>query len=263
MPLTVEEFELALLYTTARQSLEETGGGAGVEVKLNQPFDNIPLLDGKYTSGQYTYKIYHVAKKIPSFLSILIPHSYLKLHEESWNCYPYTNTILSNPPFMKERFHVQNESLHFAGSSTPYNVFGLSKEELKLRQVVDIDISDDVTTDYSEDKDPALFRSAKTGRGPLKKGTWQASTTPSMMVVKLIKCNLKWFGLQGRCEDLCVMSQKRMITMFHRQAFCWMDDWVDMTIADIREMEEKTRKELDENRERGELRGTTVSEMTG
>lgn len=60
-----------------------------------------------------------------------------------------------------------------------------------------------------------------------------------------------------------MMSQKRMITIGHRQAFCWMDDWVDM-IADIREMEEKTRKELDENRERGkELRGTTVSEKTG
>ena len=57
----------------------------------------------------------------------------LKLHEESWNCYPYTNTILSNPPFMKERFHVQNESLHFAGSSTPYNVFGLRELVIKKK----------------------------------------------------------------------------------------------------------------------------------
>ena len=61
------------------------------------------------------------------------------MHEESWNCYPYTNTILSNPPFMKERFHVQNESLHFDGSSTPYNVFGLrelvSKKSVRFKEI--------------------------------------------------------------------------------------------------------------------------------
>ena len=44
----------------------ETGGGEGVEIIKNEPFvDNFELLEGKFTQGQYTYKIYHVETKVP------------------------------------------------------------------------------------------------------------------------------------------------------------------------------------------------------
>ena len=45
-----------------------SGGGEGVEVVKNEPYDGVPLLNGKFTSGQYTYKIYHLQSKV----SILI-----------------------------------------------------------------------------------------------------------------------------------------------------------------------------------------------
>lgn len=52
-------------------SKNETGGGEGIEVVLNEPFDDTsdhqpksPLLDGKYTSGQFTHKIFHLARYI-------------------------------------------------------------------------------------------------------------------------------------------------------------------------------------------------------
>lgn len=32
---------------------------------------------------------------------------------------------------------------------------------------------------------------------------------------------------------------------FNRQVFCWMDRWHGLTLNDIREIEEKTREELD------------------
>jgi len=53
----------------ALASKAETGGGEGIEVITNEPFDatggvqpTSPLLNGKYTTGQFTHKIYHLAR---------------------------------------------------------------------------------------------------------------------------------------------------------------------------------------------------------
>lgn len=43
-----------------------------------------------------------------------------------------------------------------------------------------------------------------------------------------------------------VQQEKRLFTKFHRQVFCWLDKWIDLTMDDIRRMEEETQKELDE-----------------
>ena len=48
----------------AEASKNETGGGEGVEVIKNEPYEGVPLLNGKFTSGQYTYKKYHLASKV-------------------------------------------------------------------------------------------------------------------------------------------------------------------------------------------------------
>lgn len=45
---------------------------------------------------------------------------------------------------------------------------------------------------------------------------------------------------------MSVQQEKRLFTKFHRQLFCWLDKWVDLTMDDIRRMEEETQKELDE-----------------
>lgn len=58
MPLTVEEFQIGQLFTTAEASKNETGGGDGIEILKNEPFENE---NGK---GQYTYKIYHLTQYV-------------------------------------------------------------------------------------------------------------------------------------------------------------------------------------------------------
>ena len=57
----------------AEASKNETGGGEGVEVLKNEPYDNIPLLNGKFTKGQYTYKIYRLASKVPGWIKMIAP----------------------------------------------------------------------------------------------------------------------------------------------------------------------------------------------
>lgn len=43
--------------------------------------------------------------------------------------------------------------------------------------------------------------------------------------------------------------------LFCRQVFCWMDSWHGLTMEDIRELEDKTKEELDKQRHVGEVRG--------
>jgi len=62
---------VAQLYSVAIASKNETGGGEGIEVLKNERFSTTegvqpkyggPLLNGEYTEGQFTHKIYHLAR---------------------------------------------------------------------------------------------------------------------------------------------------------------------------------------------------------
>ena len=75
------QYQVAQLYSVAEASKNQTGGGDGIEVQVNDPFDEnsppemqpirpefklnksvrTPLREG-HTKGQYTYKIYHLEK---------------------------------------------------------------------------------------------------------------------------------------------------------------------------------------------------------
>lgn len=89
------QYQVAQLYSVAEASKNETGGGEGIEVLKNEPFVDYPLLGGKYSSGQYTYKIYHLASKVPAFIRLLAPKGSLEIHEEAWNAYPYCRTVIT------------------------------------------------------------------------------------------------------------------------------------------------------------------------
>lgn len=258
LPLTVEEYQVAQLYSVAEASKNETGGGEGVEVLKNEPFDNHPLLGDRFSKGQYTYKIYHLKSKVPSFIRLLAPEGSLEVHEEAWNAYPYCRTIITNPGYMKDAFYISIETLHAPGDGQMENAHELTGEKFKLREVVPIDIANDPvkSSDYKADEDPTKFRSEKTGRGPLVGPEWWKKCDPVMTCYKLVTCEFKWFGLQTRVEKFIQDIERRLFTNFHRQVFCWMDRWHGMTMDDIRRLEDKTKDELDSQRQQGEVRGT-------
>lgn len=53
---TALQYQVAQLYSVAEASKNETGGGEGVEVLKNEPYEQ----DGE--KGQYTHKIYHLQR---------------------------------------------------------------------------------------------------------------------------------------------------------------------------------------------------------
>lgn len=255
LPMTVEEYQVAQLFSVAEASKDNTGGGEGIEVLKNEPFEDFPLLDGMYSKGQYTHKIYHIASKVPGFIRLLLPKGSLEIHEEAWNAYPYCRTVLTNP-YMKKNFKLVIETLHVDDNGSSENVHKLSPEKLKSRDVVHIDIANDEISSqhYKKEEDPKLFHSTKTGRGPLT-GRWQDNCKPIMTCYKLVTVEFKWFGLQNRVENFIQKTEQQLFFNFHRLVFCSMDKWHGLTMADIRAIEEKTKLELDKARNQGEVRG--------
>ena len=65
----------------------------GVKVIKNEPYENVPLLNGQFNKGQYTLKKYFLASKVPKLISALAPSGSLELQEEAWNAYPYCKTV--------------------------------------------------------------------------------------------------------------------------------------------------------------------------
>jgi len=257
LPMTVEEYQVAQLYSVAEASKNETGGGEGVEVLKNEPYDNVPLLNGKFTKGQYTYKIYRLESKVPGWIKMIAPTGSLEVHEEAWNAYPYCKTVVSNPGYMKENFYITIETYHIGDRGDSENVHELDKKKLKERSVVNIDIANDnvAAADYKKENDPTLYTSEKTGRGPLT-GQWKDTVEPVMTAYKLVTIQFKWWGLQNKVENFIHSTEKRIFTNFHRELFCWTDRWHGMTMEDIRALEEETKKQLDEDRNKGEIKGT-------
>ncbi|XP_072043628.1 phosphatidylinositol transfer protein alpha isoform-like [Amphiura filiformis] len=251
LPLEVEEYQVGQLFAVADASKNETGGGEGVEVLKNEPYDN------EMGKGQYTHKIYHLQQKVPRWVRALAPKGSLELHEEAWNAYPYCKTVITMPNYMKEKMEFKIETWHKPGRGELPNVHNLSEKELQKRDVIVIDIASDPVhpKDYKEEWDPLKFKSEKTGRGPLI-GPWKSQVEPVMCCYKLVTVNFQWFGLQTIVEDYAMKMYRRLFFNFHRQLFCTIDKYIELTMDDIRRIEEETKKELDAQRASGAIRGT-------
>lgn len=143
MPLTCSEYERGHLYGVCESSLRESSKGTGIEILVNEPFKDRPLFDGKYSSGQYTKKVYHVEKTVPRFIAPLAPKTSMVLYEESWNAFPYTRTVITNQKMGKD-FFVKIETLLVDGDRGGLiNPHQLEPDKLKKREVVIMDIARD------------------------------------------------------------------------------------------------------------------------
>lgn len=238
LPMTLEEYQVGQLYSVAKTSNLETHDDAGVEILKNEPFENEEM--GK---GQYTHKIYHLGSRLPGWARALAPASALMLVEEAWNAYPYCKTVLTSP-FMEDKFKFIIETRHCADRGDSENVHNLPEKELKKREVEIIDITTPAAEkDYKEDEDPTKFHSEKTGRGPLEKG-WIEDADPVMCAYKLVTVEFKWWGLQSRVESFMMSMETNIFLKFHKQVFCWLDEWHGMSMEAVREYEDELRDQL-------------------
>uniref|UniRef100_A0A8C8MLF5 DDHD domain-containing protein n=1 Tax=Oncorhynchus tshawytscha TaxID=74940 RepID=A0A8C8MLF5_ONCTS len=259
MPMSVEEYRIAQLYMIQKKSREEScGEGSGVEILENKPYE-----DGPGGSGQYTHKVYHIGKHIPSWFCSILPQAALRVEEESWNAYPYTRTRYTCP--FVEKFSIDIETYYKPDTGTQ-ECFNLSSAEKRTRTIDPIDIVKDYIAphEYLVEEDPKLYLSERTKRGPLT-DDWielinQNPTQNTVMCAyKLCKVEFRYWGMQSKIERFihdvdCILHPlpcrlkvnglRKVMVRAHRQAWCWQDEWYGLTIEDIRQLELETQLAL-------------------
>lgn len=249
MPLSLDEYERGQRFSVAKASLNETGGGQGVEIIQSEPFESDTVFPGNSVQGTYTRKIYHLKGKSPWFLRALMPSSAFHLHEESWNAFPFMKTILTNPGYMKDKFQITIESFHSEDRSIHTNALGLSDETLQSLEVVDLDIANEYylkKEDIIDSTNPCTFHSTVADRGPLQDG-WSETSEPRMMVYKVCSVYFEWRGFQSRIEKYVHANYPRLFTKFHREMFCWIDEWYELSAEELEQYEISAAEQLRQN----------------
>ena len=177
----------------------------------------------------------------------MLPSNMLILVEEAWNCYPFCKTVLTNGYLDKDKFKIVIESMHLPDNGSTDNALRLTAAELKERSIETLDISqayaDKAAKDYKRNYDSSLFHSTTTGRGPLAKG-WERAHAPVMCCYKLCRAQFKYFGAQSKVESTIIKSQRDLFAKSLSSAFCMIEEWTGLTMADIRRLEDVAAAEL-------------------
>ncbi|TSK62599.1 Cytoplasmic phosphatidylinositol transfer protein 1 [Bagarius yarrelli] len=225
---TQQQLEFAVLLPWLALTNEQSERGEGVEVVQNEPFD-----DPTHGHGQFTEKRVYLNSKLPSWARAVVPRIFY-VTEKAWNYYPYTITCSFLP-----KFSIHIETKYEDNNGCNDNIF---ENELKdqEREVCYVDIAYDEIPEryYKESEDLRYFKSEKTSRGMLKEG-WRDTQNPIMCSYKLVTVKFEVWGLQTRVEQFVHKVVRDVLLLGHRQAFAWVDEWIDMDLDDVREYEKQ------------------------
>jgi len=241
LPLSIEEYEKALVYMVAKASLEENISGVPMVVIESKPFSN------HMGKGSFTHRELLLTNRLPEWgrKVLLRSGTQLKIIEKSWNAFPYIQTIYTCPLFSEDKFEIVVESRHAVDTGNVSNIHNLPPSKLLKRTVDHVDIVCDELEAryYKKEEDPLLFKSKKTGRGPFKRG-WQETTKPMMCCYKLVTVNFNYFGLRTKVEKMLQDVIRTIYLSIHKQIFCWIDEWYDMSDEKVKEFEIKMNQSL-------------------
>ncbi|XP_048847118.1 cytoplasmic phosphatidylinositol transfer protein 1-like isoform X2 [Brienomyrus brachyistius] len=234
MPLTVEEYRIGQLYMISKHSHEQSERGEGVEVVQNEPYE-----DPIHGHGQFTEKRLYLNSKLPSWARAVVPKIFY-VTEKAWNYYPYTITEYTCSFLPKFSIHIETKYEDNKGSND--HIFdGEPKDEDTEVCFIDIACDDVPERYYKKSEDLRCFHSEKTSRGPLAEG-WRDTHCPVMCSYKLVGVRFEVWGLQSRVEQFVHKVVRDVLLLGHRQAFAWVDEWIDMTMEEVREYERATQE---------------------
>ncbi|XP_077313542.1 cytoplasmic phosphatidylinositol transfer protein 1-like [Lithobates pipiens] len=234
MPLTVDEYKIGQLYMISKHSHEQSSDGEGVEVIINEPYE-----DPIHGKGQYTEKRVYLNSKLPTWVRGFVPKIFY-ITEKAWNYYPFTVTEYTCSFLPKFQIKIETKFENNNGSNI--RVFG--EKPTPEDDVCYIDIaSDDLAESYYKKlEDLRMFCSKKTGRGPLLQD-WQETTQPIMCSYKLVAAKFEVYGFQSRVESFIHKNIKDILFAGHREAVAWMDEWYGMSLEDVRKFERRLQEE--------------------
>ncbi|GLD66095.1 cytoplasmic phosphatidylinositol transfer protein 1-like isoform X1 [Lates japonicus] len=140
------------------------------------------------------------------------------------------------------KFSIHIETKYEDNKGINDNIFGGEPRDEET-EVCFVDIVYDEIPErhYKESEDLRYFKSKKTNRGLLKEG-WIDTQDPIMCSYKLVTVKFEVWGLQTRVEQFVHKVIRDVLLLGHRQAFAWVDEWIDMTMEEVREYERATQE---------------------
>ena len=247
LPISLEQYRIGQLYTVAQFSKDVTGPGQGFTLCTNEPATSVETGE----KFQYTMKEFDAFPWVPRQFQMLGVGGSHTFVEESQNNFPKCKSTIRNPNWLQENFYVKIFTDCRVDYGESENVFGLTEKERKNTPVINVDIAEPprASTRFSkQDYDPTKFQSTKTDAGPLA-GDWaealkQNKNKPHMCVYKLINYEIQFWNIQAFLVRTMQDYAHRVISEFYRRLYCTIDEWNDLTMEDIRKIEEKTKQEL-------------------
>ncbi|KAJ8002113.1 hypothetical protein DPEC_G00176430 [Dallia pectoralis] len=274
MPLTVEEYRIGQLYMISKHSHEQSDRGEGVEVIQNEPFEDPAHGQGQFTEKRVYLNsklpswaravvpnIFYVTEKAWNYYPYTITGAACAtLPPDAFRCtVPCVNPVIRQlslvsplpsaplrppgPPAeytcsFLPKFSIHIETKYEDNKGTNDNIFFDSENKDQEREVCYVDIAYDEIPEryYKESEDLRYFKSEKTSRGVLQEG-WRDTQEPIMCSYKLVTVKFEVWGLQTRVEQFVHKVVRDVLLLGHRQAFAWVDEWIDMNLDDVREYE--------------------------
>ncbi|EJW04480.1 hypothetical protein EDEG_01297 [Edhazardia aedis USNM 41457] len=243
MPITTQKYNICQLYTVAALSKSESTGDTSIKIVENKDYDHEVL-----GHCRKTHKILNLNSKVPYIIRKCMPsNDALKLVETAYNAYPKCSTTYTNKYFNENTFKMTVNSVHVDGVDFQDNINEMPANIWKNTKVDYIDIA----VDGEYEVKPSDYISQKAKIGPLHKGwieDFKKQNIPLMTCYKQVSIEINCFGLGWLVNEVEKQLRKIFATS-HQQMFCQMDDWYDLTIEDIRKIEEETKKLLDNIKE--------------
>lgn len=236
LPLTLEEYNISQLYVVAQLSKSESTGDTSIKILENTDYEH-----EAFGKCRKTVKIMNLNSKVPGFIRAIVPSKKaLRLEETAYNAYPRCNTNYKNLYFSESTFKMQVDSLHKSGADFEDNVLNLPDNLYSKTKIVYLDISENI---INKDFDPKKVE----GRGVNGKG-WiekcKENGVPLMTCYKHVTVEVNFFpfgSIAGKIAD----KMKDIFLEAHQRLYCEIDNWISMTIDDIRKLEEETKNDLE------------------
>lgn len=65
-------------------------------------------------------------------------------------------------------------------------------------------------------------------------------------ILQVVEANFEVWGLQARAEELIHSCIREILLIGHKQAFAWIDSWIDMTMEDVRKYEKSAHEQTND-----------------
>ncbi|KAH0788134.1 Phosphatidylinositol transfer protein [Histomonas meleagridis] len=247
LPIALEQFDVADDYMILQRTMEESSGGEGIEFVSR---DFYTTEDGR--QGKHEHKIYHYKSRVPAWIRWAVPTSIADFHEEAYSTPPTTHLDYIIP-FFGERFQFSIDSSAHAFTSIEDidNPANLNEEELKIREVRYLDIIDSAPLPKEERRLGGFVCEAAGIQQLPPQGKehdykyppkWVADYKgPMMFICKVLKTNVRIWGLQTRVENYIANSLVPGILLESARGIVyWAPDWAGMTPEDVKKLTDET-----------------------